>query len=68
MSNASLMDAMSVLTTVPVDHVCHRTMKDAMVQVYLQLSTEHVVVFQEKKERLTSKKLISSNQFHAMSN
>jgi hypothetical protein len=61
MSNASFVDAMSELTTVPMDHVCHRTMKDAMAQVHFQLSTEHVVLFQEKKDRLTSKKLISNN-------
>jgi hypothetical protein len=37
------------LNAVPVDHVCHRTMKNALAPVHLQLSTEHVVVFQNKK-------------------
>jgi hypothetical protein len=52
---------MPALTAVSVDHVCHRTMKNALALVHFQLSTEHVVVFQKKKERLTPKKLISSN-------
>ena len=73
MSKASPADVMAVLTVVPMDRVCHWTMKDAMAPVHLQLSAEHVVVFQKKKkttttiiiiiikERLTPKKLISSN-------
>jgi len=49
MSNAGHTDVMSVLTTVPKGHVCHWTMKDALAPVHLQLSTEHIVVFQKKR-------------------
>jgi hypothetical protein len=66
MSNAGHTDVMWVLTTVPMDHVCHWTMKDAMAPVHLQLSTEHVVVFQKKKgethiEETDFKQLVSRN-------
>jgi hypothetical protein len=49
-----------------MERVCHWKMKDPMAKGYLQLSTEHGVVFQRKKgqthtEETDFKQLVSRN-------